>query len=128
MSGLGTWSGSLTVTIGSGSVSLKEHVGPGRGASCALEGLVERAECSDKPVVWPFHRSDRLIGRAVEREQAGLPRYSPQLNPMENVWRRIKGFLLPRRFSPTVAELRAAVIQAVQLLEGTKPKIQCPGT
>jgi putative transposase len=103
---------------------------------CVLEGacrtgqgrLVGRAECSDKPVVRPFHRSRQLLCRAVEREQAGLPWYSPQLNPMENVWRRIKGFLLPRRFYPTVAELRAAVIAAFKVLNGLELKIQCAGT
>ena len=26
-----------------------------------------------------------------------LPPYSPHLNPIESVWRRLKGFLLPRR-------------------------------
>jgi putative transposase len=57
-----------------------------------------------------------------------LPRYSPHLNPMEGVWRRIKGFLMPRRFYPTVVELRAAVTQVLRLLEEPELKIQCTGT
>lgn len=88
------------------------------------------AQNGGKPVVLfldnaPFHRSGRLLCRAAEWERKGLvlrylPRYSPHLNPMENVWRQ-----LPRRFYPTVAELRAAVVQVVQLLEGLEPKTQC---
>ncbi len=49
-----------------------------------------------------FHRS-----RGMEEEggvEGGrgltvgyLPRYSPHLNPMEGVWRQVKGFLMPRR-------------------------------
>lgn len=103
-----------------------------------LETLAFEAQNGGKPVVLfldnaPFHRSGRLLCRAAEWERKGLvlrylPRYSPHLNPMENIWRRIKGFLLPRRFYPTVAELRAAVVQVVQLLEGPEPKTQCTGT
>lgn len=103
-----------------------------------LEGLARQAECGGKPVVLfldnaPFHRSGRLRARTAEWERMGLvlrylPRYSPHLNPMEGVWRRIKGFLMPRRFYPTVVELRAAVTQVLRLLEEPELKIQCTGT
>jgi putative transposase len=59
----------------------------------------------------PFHRS-RGFREAVERwrgrglEVAYLPRYSPHLNPVETIWRRVKGFLMPRRHYRSVEELR----------------------
>ncbi len=59
----------------------------------------------------PFHRSRAFreaAGRWRERglEVAYLPRYSPHLNPVEGVWRRVKGFLMPRRHYGSVEELR----------------------
>ena len=54
----------------------------------------------------PFHRSrgfrerrERWRGRGLE--VVYLPRYSPRYNPVETVWRRVKGWLLPRRYSGT---------------------------
>jgi putative transposase len=53
-----------------------------------------------------------------------LPAYCPHLNPIEGVWwRRLKGFLMPRRFYDSVAELRQAVLSALRLL-GTI-ELQC---
>jgi putative transposase len=69
----------------------------------------------------PFHRS-RGFREAVERwrgrglEVAYLPRYSPHLNPVESVWRRVKGFLMPRRHYGSVEELRGAVAVAMERL------------
>lgn len=45
-----------------------------------------------------------------------LPPYSPHLNPIEALWKRLKAFLLPRRFYPSVAELRRAVLEVLALL------------
>ena len=45
-----------------------------------------------------------------------LPRYSPHLNPVESVWRRVKGFLMPRRHYGSVEELREAVAMAMERL------------
>jgi hypothetical protein len=45
-----------------------------------------------------------------------LPRYSPHLNPVETVWRRVKGFLMPRRRYGSVEELRRAVAVAMERL------------
>jgi len=44
-----------------------------------------------------------------------LPAYRPHLNLIEGVWRRLKGFLMPRRFYDTVAELKEAVLDALRL-------------
>jgi putative transposase len=69
----------------------------------------------------PFHRS-RGFREAVERwrgrglEVAYLPRYSPHLNPVETIWRRVKGFLMPRRRYGSVEELREAVVAAMERL------------
>jgi len=48
---------------------------------------------------------------------AYLPRYSPHLNPVENIWRRVKGFLMPRRHYGGVEELRGAVAAAMERLK-----------
>jgi putative transposase len=47
---------------------------------------------------------------------AYLPRYSPHLNPVETIWRRVKGFLMPRRHYGSVEELRGAVAVAMERL------------
>lgn len=40
----------------------------------------------------------------------------PHLNLIEGVWRRLKGFLMPRRFYDSVAELKEAVLHGLRLL------------
>ena len=53
-----------------------------------------------------------------------LPSYCPHLNPIvEGVWRRLKGFLMPRRFYDSVGELKQAVLHGLRLLEAAE--IQC---
>jgi transposase len=47
---------------------------------------------------------------------AYLPRYSPHLNPVKTIWRRVKGFLMPRRHYRSVEELRGAVAVAMKRL------------
>ena len=49
-----------------------------------------------------------------------LPSYCPHLNLIEGVWRRLKGFLMPRRFYDSIAELRQAVLSALRLLEAVE--------
>ncbi len=44
----------------------------------------------------------------------------PHLNLIEGVWRKLKGFLMPRRFYDSVAELRQAVLSALRLLEAVE--------
>ena len=60
--------------------------------------------------------SHRLGGRRVEVvPTAGL--LCPHPNLIEGVWRRLKGFLMPRRFyDSVVAELKRAVLHALRLL------------
>ncbi|BCZ88018.1 hypothetical protein TthTF19_20970 (plasmid) [Thermus thermophilus] len=81
----------------------------------------------------PFHRSRAFreaAGRWRERglEVAYLPRYSPHLNPVESVRRRVKGFLMPRRHYGSVEELKEAVVQALEALGGVELKILGEGT
>lgn len=45
-----------------------------------------------------------------------LPPYSPHLNPIEALWKRVKAFLLPRRLYASVADLRRAVLEVLELL------------
>jgi putative transposase len=91
-----------------------------------LDLLAEKAEREDKPVVVvldraPFHRAGAVRERRLGWEAKGLrlyylPAYCPHLNPIEGVWRRLKRFLMPRRFYDSVAELRQAVVSALSLL------------
>jgi len=50
------------------------------------------------------------------------------MNPMENVWRRRKGFLMPRRHYGSLQGLKEAVIQALRELGGVELKIMAEGT
>jgi len=62
--------------------------------------------------------------RLGARSQYYLPAYCAHLNPIEGVWRRLKGFLMPRRFyDDSVAELRQAVLSALRLLGAVE--LQC---
>ena len=49
-------------------------------------------------------------------------------NLIEGVWRRLKGFLMPRRFYDSVAELKAAVLHALHLLEAVEVQCSLGGT
>ena len=42
--------------------------------------------------------------------------YCAHLNTIEGVWRRVKGFLMPRRFYNLLIELEQAVLSALDLL------------
>ena len=69
----------------------------------------------------PFHRSRGFREAAEEWRRRGLevaylPPYSPHLNPVETIWRRVKGFLMPRRHYGSVEELRRAVAVAMERL------------
>lgn len=45
-----------------------------------------------------------------------LPPYSPHLNPIEALWKRLKAFLLPRRCYDSLAQLKQAVLEVLDLL------------
>lgn len=91
-----------------------------------LDALAEEAQREDKPCVVvldnaPFHTAGVIREREQEWEARGLtlyrlPAYCPHLNLIEGVWRRLKGFLMPRRFYDCVDELKQAVLHALRLL------------
>lgn len=69
----------------------------------------------------PFHKAAILKERQADWEVQGLflrylPAYCPCLNLIEGVWRRLKGFLMPRRCYRSVVELRAALLVAFKAL------------
>lgn len=98
-----------------------------------LDLLAEKAQQEEKSVVVvldraPFHRAGALGERRRGWEAKGLrlyylPAYCPHLNLIEEVWRRLKGFLMPRRFYDSLAELRQAVLSALRLLGAIE--LQC---
>ncbi len=125
-------------------------VGPGdraAGVSAALEGscrtaevlsyldaLAEGAEREGKKPVWvvldraPFHRAGAVRERRAGWEAKGLrlyylPAYCPHLNLVEGAWRRLKRFLMPRRFYDSLEDLRRAVLSALNLLGAVE--LQC---
>jgi putative transposase len=91
-----------------------------------LDALAHEAEQEGKPCVVvldnaPFHTAGVVREREEWWERRGLtlyrlPAYCPHLNLIEGVWRRLKGFLMPRRFYDSIAELKEAVLHALRLL------------
>jgi hypothetical protein len=63
------------------------------------------------------------VGEGGKMLDGLLPCYSPHLNLMETVWRRVKGGLMPRRYYEDVASLRAAVVAGLKQLGGEELKI-----
>ena len=68
-----------------------------------------------------FHTAGAVREREPGWEESGLvlyrlPSYCPHLNPIESVWRKLKSFLMPRRFYDSLAELKRAVLNALNLL------------
>ncbi len=62
----------------------------------------------------PFHKGEQLTERRAVWEAQGLylrylPAYCPQLNLIEGVWRKLKGFLMPRRCYDNLKQLQDAV-------------------
>jgi putative transposase len=98
-----------------------------------LDLLAEKARREGKSVVVvldraPFHRAKAVRDERARWEAKGLklyylPAYCPHLNPIEGVWRRLKSFLMPRRFYDSLAELKQAVLSALRLLGAVE--LQC---
>ena len=68
-----------------------------------------------------FHRANLIKDEQDDWEARGLtlwfqPAYSPQFNLIETVWKKLKGFLLPRRCYDSRAQLLEAVLAALKLL------------
>ncbi|HEX5914141.1 MAG TPA: IS630 family transposase [Rubrobacter sp.] len=103
-----------------------------------LDALVSEAQRDSKPCVVvldnaPFHTAGVIREREEEWEARGLrlyrlPAYCPHLNLIEGVWRRLKGFLMPRRFYDSVGELKRAVLHALRLLGAVEVHIQLGDT
>jgi putative transposase len=100
--------------------------GPCRSAEVVayLDALAEEARGKEVVVVLdnaPFHTAGMVKERRTFWEERGLtlrylPAYCPHLNLIEGVWRRVKSFLMPRRFYDSVCELKEAVLAALRLL------------
>jgi hypothetical protein len=107
----------------SGRVNAVAHLERRSCGGWALGYALLEGRCGTGEVVAYLEGLSREVGReAVERwrgrglEVAYLPRYSPHLNPVETIWRRVKGFLMPRRHYGSVEELRGAVAVAMERL------------
>lgn len=98
-----------------------------------LDALAEQTQRKGKRCVVvldnaPFHTAGMIREREAQWESRGLrlyrlPSYCPHLNLIEGVWRRLKGFLMPRRFYDSVVELKQAVVHGLRLLEAVE--VQC---
>ena len=98
-----------------------------------LEALAEQAEAEDERCVVvldnaPLHKAGAIQEAREGWEAKGLelyylPAYCPHLNLIEGVWRRLKGFLMPRRYYNSLAELKQAVLSALGLLGAVE--LQC---
>lgn len=97
-----------------------------------LDALAEEAREEEVVVVLdnaPFHTAGKVKERRPFWEGRGLtlrylPAYCPHLNLIEGVWRKVKGFLMPRRFYDSVCELKEAVLVALRLLGAAEIHIQ----
>ena len=68
-----------------------------------------------------FHKAKNLRAKEARWQAKGLylrylPPYSPQLNPIEALWRVLKGFLLPRRLYASLKNLEDAVFSVLSTL------------
>jgi transposase len=103
-----------------------------------LDALASEAERGGEEVVVvldnaPFHTARAVREREEGWEEMGLslyrlPAYCPHLNLIEGVWRRVKSFLMPRRFYDSVGELKEAVLDALRLLGAREVHIQLGDT
>jgi len=99
--------------------------------------LAENAELEGKPVVVVLDNASLHTAGAVRERQPGwearglrlyyLPSYWPHLNLIEGVWRALKGFLMPRRFYDSLAELKRAILSALGLLGAIEVQSQVGG-
>lgn len=104
-----------------------------------LDALAEQeARREGKPCVVvldnaPFHSAGVIRESEARWEARGLrlyrlPSYCPHLNLIEGVWRRLKGFLMPRRFYDSVGELKQAVLHGLRLLGAVEVQYQLGDT
>jgi putative transposase len=103
-----------------------------------LDALAEEAQKTGKEVMVvmdnaPLHTAGMIRERERVWEESRLrlyrlPAYCPQLNLIEGVWRRLKGFLMPRRFYDSVWELKDAVLHALHLFGAVEVHCQLGDT
>lgn len=72
-----------------------------------------------------IHKAKRIKKHRECWQAMGLtlsfqPPYSPQFNLIEAVWRKLKGFLLPRRCYNNRDDLKAALVAALKLLSAVE--------
>lgn len=93
-----------------------------------LNTLSERCDPAKLTVVVldnaSFHKGARIRERQPIWEARGmllryLPSYAPILNRIETAWRRLKGFLMPRRSYTSIQQLRTALHLALKTLGAT---------
>lgn len=93
-----------------------------------LDTLAQRCDPNKLTVVVldnaPFHRGEKIREREPIWAAQGLllrylPSYCPQLNLIETTWRKLKGFLMPRRCYDTIDQLRDALLFALKALNAT---------
>jgi putative transposase len=98
-----------------------------------LDSLTQEAQRKGRRVVVvldnaPLHKAGSVRDARPGWEAKGLelyylPAYCPHLNLIEGVWKRLKGFLMPRRYYDSLAELKQAVLNALRLLGAVE--LQC---
>ncbi|MDX2008527.1 MAG: IS630 family transposase [Meiothermus sp.] len=91
-----------------------------------LESLAQQTQQQQIPVTVVldnagFHKAKRIKKQLARWQQMGLtlwfqPPYSPHFNRIETVWKRLKGFLLPRRYYNSRLQLLNALNDALNLL------------
>jgi putative transposase len=72
-----------------------------------------------------FHKAKRTTKKRDRWQHMGLtlsfqPPYSPQLNLIATVWKKLKAFLLPRRCYKNRDELKASLLGALRLLNAVE--------
>lgn len=103
-----------------------------------LDALANEAANNSEEVVVvmdnaPSHTAGVVRKREDEWRESGLslyrlPSYCPNLNLIERIWRKLKHFLMPRRFYNSKSELREAVLQALCLLGAVEVHCQLGDT
>ena len=92
-----------------------------------LETLAQQAQQQHLKVVIVldnagFHKAKRIKQHFDRWQSMGLtlwfqPPYSPQFNLIETVWKKLKGFLLPRRCYKNREDLNLSLLAALDILQ-----------
>lgn len=92
-----------------------------------IDKLAKKADPKGLTVVVVDNASIHRAGLIKEKEAAWnaqglylryLPPYSPHLNLIEAVWRKVKNYLLPRRLYASLSDLKDAVSSVIESLGG----------